>query len=625
MKIFEGKILRINLTTSEILFEDFEKYKKFIGGRGVNQYILFNELPIGITPFDPLNIIAIGAGILAGTNTPGASRLSVDSKNALTDGIGSSNCGGYFAAEMRLSEINNIIIKGKCSKLSYIYINDGNVEIIDANDLKGKLTSETKNILEERHGNVKVLCIGPAGENLVRSACIIVDGARSLSRCGLGAIMGSKNIKAIVVKGSGKIEIFNPEIFEKLVKRIEVKLVNNDFNKRRMKYGVYCYEKPFTREGYYRNISGKLTPDKNIKKLMADEFLKFKKDQRTCSSCPIGCWAIYEFKENDKIVHIEELEGQALLDFGCKLDIADPKSILKAHALCNDLGLDEDNVTGSISWAMECYEKGLLTKNDTNNLDLRWGNYEIVKKLLEDIAFRKGFGNILAEGCKRASKKIGRGTEKYCINVKGQELGECLWGDIPWALGTVVSPRGGTHTRGATISGRIQNLDTNTYKKYFGISSIGKPTDYKNKERLVYFFERLHSFLDCVGICFFISSWRLDLILPEDYAEIFYLVTGMQINKEELLLIGERTFNVEKAFNILHTNWGKKDDMPPKRFIDVLLNGKINIDPKKWRQLLSRYYSIHGWDTDGFPTKKSLDEIGLSNIAKKLGNKIRLS
>jgi len=623
MKIFEGKILRINLSTFDISYKDFNKYKKFIGGRGVNQYILFNELPLGISPFDPSNLLTIGAGILAGTDAPGACRLSVDSKNALTDGIGSGNCGGYFAAEMRFSGINNIILKGRCPNLSYIYINDGDIKIIDAKNLKGKSTSETKKLLEEKHGDVKVLCIGPAGENLVRSSCIIVDGARAVGRCGLGAIMGSKNLKAIAVKGTGKIKVKNPNTFKKIAEKAVKKMNTSDFAKRRLKYGVYCYDEPWDIESPYRNFSGKVPPIENKKRLMPDVFLKYKKGTKGCSSCPIKCWAIYEFEENGEVVHVEALQGDSLLDFGAKLDMPNAKTVLKAHALCNDLGLDVDNASGVIAWAVECYERGLLTKDDTDGLALHWGNSEVVFKLLKNIALRKGFGNILAEGCKKASKKIGRGTEKYCIHMKGQELFECLWLFPSWILGTVVSPRGGTHTRGAIHeSTRLQNIDGTIYKKYFGISSIGKPTDYKDKERLVFFFARLEAFLDCVGVCFFTNSERLDMLLPEDYAKLLSAATGNYIDENEVLRIGERAYNIEKAFNVLHTDWGREDDMPPDLFVNVALDGKYKIDLEKWNKLLNRYYKIHGWNKMGFPTKKTLDKLGLSNLAEKLKKKI---
>ena len=621
MKVFEGKILRIDLSTPEIAYEDFGPYREWIGGRGVNQYILFKELPLSISPFDPSNLLVLGAGILSGTGAPGACRLSIDSKNVLTGGIGSANCGGYFASEMRFAGINHLVIKGRCPSLSYLCIHDDKVDILDARDLQGKLTTETETILKQRHGDVKVLCIGPAGENRVRASCIIADGARAAARCGLGAVMGSKNLKAIVVKGTGSVEAEDPESFKKITESLIRKMEANEFNKKRMKYGVFCYE-PWNIESPYRNFSGEVPPPENKERLMPDLFLEYKTGEKGCFSCPIRCWAIHEFEEDGKLVHVEAFQGNDPQNFGAKLDLPDVRKVLKAHALCNDLGLDVDNASGVIAWAMECYEKGLLTKGDTDGLALHWGDEAVVFQLLSDMAFRRGFGNILAEGCVRASARIGRGTADCCLQVKGQELMECLWLSPSWALGTVVSPRGGTHTRGAAIEARVQGVDRLTCEKYFGISDIGAPADYTNKERLVFFFERLEGFLDCIGMCLFTNSLRLDMLTPEDYARLFSAATGHEIDELELLRIGERTHNLEKAFNILHTSWGRQEDMPPDRFIKVPLDGKYRIDMEKWDELLDRYYALHGWDAQGFPTRKTLDQLGLREIADLLGKKI---
>jgi len=622
MKLFESKILRIDLSNAKISYENFEVYKELIGGRGINRYILFNELPLDVSPFDPSNIFAIGAGLLCGTVAPGAARINIDSISPLTGGVASGSAGGYFGAEMKFAGISNIIITGKCPNMSYIYIKDNNIKILNAKNLRGKCTTETLMYIKKKHGDVKVLNIGPAGENLVKSSCIMVDGSRAVGRCGLGAVMGSKNLKAIAIKGTGTIEVENPEAFQKISDEISKKITNNEWMKHRIEYGVYSYKEPWGIESPYRNFSGKVPPLENKEQLMPDKFFKYKKDSKTCSSCPISCWAIYEFEENGKIIQSGALQGNSLHNFGAKLDMHDAKTVLKAHTLCNELGLDEDNACGVIAWAIDCYQKGLLTEDDTGGIVLQWGDRKTIFKLFKDIAFRKGFGNILAEGCKRASEKIGRGTGKYCINIKGQELWESIWLSRSWAPGTVVSPRGGGHTRGAVIEDRIADLDSSTCEKYFGVPSIGKSKDYQNKERLVFFFERLEAFLDCVGICSFTNSMRLDVVLPEDYAQLFSAATGELIDKDELLHIGERAHNLEKAFNVLHTNWDREDDMPPKQFVDVPLDGKYNIDLYKWNKMLTKYYHLHGWNKRGLPKIDTLVNLGLPDVAEKLKRKI---
>lgn len=374
------------------------------------------------------------------------------------------------------------------------------------------------------------MSVGPAGENLVRSACIVVDGARVAGRCGLGAIFGSKNLKAIVVRGAMEIQVHNLEKLQITITETLEKLKNNEFNKNRMKYGVYCYE-PWDIESPYRNFSGKIPSIDNKKRLSRDIFLKYKVGSKSCSACNIQCWSIYEFEENGKKICVEALQGNDIHNFGAKLDIPDAKSILKLHGICNDLSLDVDNVSGVIAWAMECYEKGILAKEDTDGLDLSWGNLEVVVELLYKIAYRKGFGNLLAEGCKIASKKLKRGSEKYCIHIKGQELFECMWVSPTWALGTAVSPRGGTHTRGVVIEEGLKGASPELYKKYFGISEMGDVTSYENKERLVIFFERLEAFLDSKGICLFTNSLRWIRCCPRIMLNYFLLLDGLLMKK----------------------------------------------------------------------------------------------
>lgn len=623
MEVQEGKILWIDLSSSSFSYESYSNYEKYLGGRGINQYVILKEIPEGTSPFEPRNIIGIGAGILTGTKIPGASRLNVDAISPVTGGIGSGNCGGYFAAELRKAGITNIFISGKSRSLSYLLIENGENRIVKDEKLKGKTTIETTNILKHRHGGAEVLCIGPAGENLVRSACIIASGARAVGRCGLGAVMGSKNLKAVVVKGSKKIEPCDKERLNSIIDRSKEKLLENDFNQKRMKYGVFCYP-PWEVESPYRNFSGEVPPQEKKVNLSPDKFFKMKKSQKSCSACPIGCWGLYEFKYQGEKYHVEALQGNDPNDFGARLDFPDAKSVLVAHKLCNDLGLDVDNISCVIAWTIEIFKKGYLNQEDVDGLELEWGKTQNIFRLIRKIAYRDGIGEILAEGCKRASKRIAEETERFCINVKDQELYESLWVSPSWALGTMVSPRGGTHTRGAVLEERLQSANPADLLNNFGIPYVGKTVDYANKEKLVCYFERLQAFLDSVGICMFTNSLRLDMLQMEDYVRLFNAATGKCFSKGDILLSGERIHNIEKAFNVFHTNWGRTEDIPPDRFFKTALNGQYKLDKSKWSKMLNRYYQMHGWDSDGKPTAQTLDAIGLDEIIEKLGDNIKL-
>jgi len=640
MKVLDGKIVRIDLSKRRVSFEDFKKYRSFWGGRGVNQYILFRELPLGISPFDPSNMLIIGAGILDGTSAPTACRVSIDTKNVLTDGIGSSNVGSNFGPEMRLAGINHIVITGKAKNLVYISIENENVEIKDASHLRQKRISETEKIIKDDVSNdFQVMGIGPAGENLVRSACMVVNRTRVAARCGIGAVMGSKNVKAVAIRGDGTVDAVDPQRFEDIVEECNEKLASTEAFKALRKYGIYFNEAPWIEgpaspyksssgewiEGPqtpYKNFSGDIPSKEEEKRIARGEFFRYKIGEvGCCDACSIKCGAIYGWKEGGKTITINQLQYNSIHNFGYKLGMFDPKLILKAHALTNDLGLDEDNACGSIGWALECYEKGLLTKEDTGGMRLEWGDSETLFELFKRIAYREGFGDLLAEGCKRASKKVGRGTEEYCIHVKGQELFETLWVSPAWALGTIISPRGGTHTRGAIMVEAVKNaLSKEQSEDLFGVFDVGEVASYKNKEKLVFFMEKFESVLDCLGMCFFVHGiHRKGMLMPQDLSNLLSAATGRDMTPRNLLKIGERTTNVEKSFNVLHTDWTRKDDYPPERFVKVPLNRKYSINLDKWEIMLDNYYTFHGWDKKtGWPKKEALERLDLEEIADKL-------
>lgn len=617
--MLDGKVMRVDVSAREVNLEGYEKYAEWIGGQGANQYILFNELPLGISPYDPSNIIAVGTGALVGTSAPGACRTNIDTLNPFTGGIASSNVGGHFARELRFAGINNIVIKGRADQLVYLCIEDERVHIIDAPHLRNKTVSQTAKLLRRELGDLfKFMIIGPAGEHLTRSACIIVDEARAAGRCGIGAVMGSKNIKAIAVRGTGVVEPADAGKFDGVVQECLDKINSSSFATTARRYGVYRQE-PWEIESPYRNFSGEIpSPDKKHK-VMPDAFLPYMVATKTCGSCPMHCWKVYRLLEDGKSLVSEALQINSIHNFAARLDLFDPETILKAHALCNDLGLDEDNASGAIAWAFECYEKELITEKETGGLELRWGNEGAVFELLRNIAYRRGFGDLLAEGCRRASEKL-PGTQDCCIHVKGQELFEILWACPAWALGTVVAARGGTHTRGAVKTERLKDVSASLCQRLFGIRSVGDKASYENKERLVFFFEKLQALSNSLGMCYFVHGLcAVDMLFPEDYARLFSASTGQSIDSDRMMWLGERIFNMEKCFNVLHTKWTRKDDMPPKRFTSQPLDGKFKIDPQAWEEMLDRYYDLHGWDkTTGKPLRKTLDRLDLGVIQGRL-------
>ena len=626
MNVLGGKVLRVDLSLRETSFESYDKYREWIGGQGVNQYILFSELPAGISPYETSNIVAIGTGALVGTSAPGASRTNIDTLNPFTGGIGSSSAGGHFGRELRFAGINNIVIKGRADELVYLCIEDERVSIVNASHLQNKTVSQTAELLQKELGDrFKLMIIGPAGENLARSACVIVDEARAAARCGIGAVMGSKNIKAIAVKGTGVVEPADSVAFDVVVRECIDKVTSSSFAKAMSQYGVY-YREPWEIESPYRNFSGEVPSLDKKQRVLPDEFLPYMIGTKTCGSCPIHCWKVHQVLEEGKTLVSEALQINSIHNFAARLDLFDPKSVLKAHALCNDLGLDEDNASGTIAWAFECYHKGLITKEQTGGLELQWGNEEAVFELLGDIAYRRGFGDLLAEGCRRASEKL-PGTQDCCIHVKGQELFEILWACPAWALGTVVAARGGTHTRGAVKAEMLKDIPEWLCQQLFGIRSVGEKSVYENKERLVTFFEKLQALSNSLGMCYFIHGLcAVDMLLFEDYARLFSAATGQVMDRDRMMWLGERIFNLEKCFNVFHTKWTRENDMPPKRFTSQPLDGRFKIDEQSWGEMLDRYYELHGWHKEtGKPLEETFGRLKLGALQRKLEENDRLS
>jgi len=627
MSVLEGDILRVDLSTGKVEREPYRPHRRWLGGQGLNQHLLFDELQPGTDPLAPANILAIGAGALVGIGAPGSSRTNIDTLSPMTGGIGSANAGGHLARALREAGWYSLILTGRSERLVYLKIDDERVELVDAAHLRGKTVSQAAAVLKEELGpDYRLLLIGPAGENLVRSACIIIDGARSASRCGVGAVMGSKNLKAVAVRGTGKIVPARPEEFKAANQEMIDRLKRHPMVQGLSERGVYNSETfLYGVESPYRNFSGRAIDPEKKARIHPQHFLPLKIESKACGGCPIGCWKVYRTGGSGALQTSEGLHINAIHNFAARLDMFDPETILKAHAWCNDLGLDQDNACGVIAWAFDCFEKGLITTADTGGRELRWGDEEAVFVLMDDIAHRRGLGDLLAEGCKRAAEHF-PGSEELCVQVKGQELFESIWISPAWALGTVVAARGGTHTRGAVLSNRLEEIPAETCRRLFGVDSVGEATAYENKEKLVHYFELLQAVTNSLGVCYFTHGLFLtDMLLPEDFARLYSAASGEEMDGRELMRLGERIFNLEKCFNVLHTSWTRADDRPPELFFNRPLDGRFRLDPEAWEEMLTRYYRLHGWDgSTGLPRPETLTRLELESVRERLAEAGRL-
>jgi len=619
-----GKILRVNLTSKKISTEDTKKYaKRFIGGRAINNSILLNEMNPETKWSDPENMLIFGVGCLVGTLVPGACRVSIDTKNAFNNGKGSANVGGDFGAELKYAGFDHVVITGKAENPVYLWIHDGNAELRDASSVWGKTTYETEEILQEELGDdrIKIASIGPAGENLVRGSCIIIDCCKAAGGSGVGCVMGNKRLKALAVRGHGSIKVAQPERFLKAVDTARKKIKDSLYT---LPWRVSPLELNFDPEADYwdaasdiiRNGQEGYWPVEKKRRLAGKDtgVPKYRKKVTACSSCPIGCMPFNEIEDGK----YKGTKGTGYwvnaLWYSERFDVDDPAASLKFYLLANQLGLDGDMAAVVLSWAFECYEKGLLTKKDTDGLELTWGNEDAMIKMVQKLARREGIGDFLADGVKEASRKLGKGSERFAIHMKGQDSVDPYRVRKGFSLGLSTSPVAGRHLRGAVCS-----------PSFSGPRDVDfQVTEYENQPKAVFWQLQAEEIENITGVCVYLGSFcGAHALEPSDYAELVSSAMGIDLTEEEFMLIGRSSYNLEKAFNTIHTDLDRKDDYPPRRYMEEPVKSGpyagFKCDKDKWDEMLDEFYELHRWDkTTSWQTRECMTELGLEDVAKKL-------
>jgi len=616
---YVGKIARINLTEEKISFEslDLNMASKFIGASGFAIRFLIDEIDPTIDPFSPENKLIIMTGALTGTIIPGANKFAVAAKSPLTMGYGEAHAGGFWGVELKRAGYDGLIIEGRAEKPVYIYIKDNLIEIRNAVNLWGKSTSKTDEIIKDIHKDkgIRVFSIGIGGENLVRYACIVTE-ERIAGRTGMGAVMGSKNLKAIAVRGSGRIGIKNYDRVRMLVKRLYPTIMSYPPSQIRALYGTNGEMPIFYEYGDVPIKNFSLGKWDGIKKISGKAIIeKMLKRHRACFNCPVHCWkeVEVEIEGMGKIV-TKSPEYETATSLGSNLLIDNPEAIVYMSYLCNEYGIDTISTGVTIAWAMEAFEKGALTEEDTGGIELRWGDYNTVIKLIEMIAYRKGFGNILAEGCRLASKLIDKGSEEYAMHVKGVEVPM----HDPRAfkglgLQYATSNRGADHLYGFFV--RIEQgermPDLKIYERVDRFKDEGKGW-------MVAVREDWDEIVDSMGLCKFV------LIYPGHVAGFYSLVTGISKTVRDLLKDGERIFNLKRLFNIA-CGIGRKDDVLPKRFLkEAFSEGGAKGQVVNLDKMLREYYEYRDWDEDGKPSRRKIEELGIFDILSQRYRKLYL-
>jgi aldehyde:ferredoxin oxidoreductase len=615
---YMGTILRINLSTGAITREELadELKRQFIGGRGFGVKMLFDELKPGIDPLSPDNKLIFQCGPLAGTGAQSCSRWIVTTKSPLTGGYFRSCAGGPFGAEVKAAGYDALIVEGKASAPVYIRIDDDRVEIRDASKLSGKLTHETAAAIRSELGDnrIKAAVIGPAGEKLVRFSAI-VDERRTASRGGVGAVMGSKHLKAVAVRGTKHPALADREALMAVVKK-QMERVKTDPRLQGFRHLGTAAAVGFCHElGIYpvRNFQRGVMPEVNGN-LTAAKFDELFQSDAYCKSCPIHCGSIYKVPPGPfSGKPCEGPEYETLYSFGGEIGNSDPALVLEANRLCDDYGVDTMTAGATIGFAMECYEKGILTKNDLDGIELTWGNQAAVMALLKKMVLREGAGDLLAEGSRMAAGKIGKGSEAYAMQVKGLELaGYDPRGLKGLGLNYATAPLGASHCVGQCPQ-ELMGTGPNDRFAFTGKGAMAA----MNQDNVATFETGI--------VCIFPMQFKL--IDLTGLAAMLQAATGIAEFGDEayLKLVGERIWNMERAFNC-REGFTRADDRLPERFLSEMHpEGPLAGQVSELEAMLDEYYEVRGWDkATGRPTRATLERLGLAAAADELARWGRL-
>ena len=511
---------------------------------------------------------------------------------------------------MKRAGYGTLIVHGRSDQPVYLYISNDTIEIRPAAEQWGKTVSKTVESLRKANGKkVSVACIGPAGENRFKGACVMINGTRAAAKCGLGAVMGSKNLKAVVVKGGGRVRFADRKKFAVLCTTLRAKIKKAGSSKTFSNFGT---KGSFKGKNAVSAITYRHFQDGHVKSLEGFDvasFARYEQKQRfSCKGCPVTCRQTFKIDDGPYAgTRGEAIHCNSIQDFGSKLDIPYTPAIIKANLLCNEYGMDIDTTAEIIGWAFECFEKGLISKKDSDGIELTWGNHEALMTLIERIANRQGFGDTLAEGVKGAAKIIGRGTQDLAVTMKGQDLYEDPRVPRGYGLGVALSTRGGGHCSGAPLGEFIVD----------SVDSID-PMTHDGKGEMVAHIEILHSVINSLGVCYFTSKWISSELLDEqDYVDLVNAATGWDMDVAELMRIGERIHTIERLFNARHAGFDRKDDYPVDKFFnEPIKSGPCKgavLDRHEFDAMLDENYAAHGWDEQGLPKIQTLRQLNLDD------------
>ncbi len=616
-KGYVGKILDIDLSSKkvEIIPLEPEEAKKFIGGKGLGAVLLFESMKAGTHPLAPEAQLLFVTGPLTGTYCP-STRTVVIGKSPLSGTYCDSYVGGHFGPELKYAGYDVVSLRGKCDKPSYVLIEDGKVEFRHADHLWGLDTAQTDEVIKKEVGHdIHIATIGPAGERLVKYSLISVDVHRQAARGGLGAVLGSKNLKAIAVKGNGAILIDQPDRFMKIAKKIKSEILSPD------NAGMATLRRIGTGRSTLFSSNQDLYPTRNfqtgtfpeVEKISGETMRKkFWVKDKACFGCPINCSKIGFVRSGKyKGTVVEGIEYETSTLLGANLEISDLGLIAAANELCDRLGLDTLSAGNVIGFVMECFERGIVDEKDLDGLRLEFNNGEAVLEMLRKIAFREGIGDLMSRGVREVARAFGKGTEKFAMEVKGLEFpGWEVRSSPGMGLAYATAERGADHERAFPIAYEVRGTrtpDGRTLDRY-GVEGKAFVTKYD---------QDMNAFFYSVALC----DMVIGAVGQGRCVDLLNAATGWEMDSEEVPVVGERIWNMVRLFNVREGFSRKEDALPERIFRDPLTTGVAagkTIDRQDFEKMLDEYYEIRGWDGNGIPIQEKCQELGLDSYYRRL-------
>jgi len=629
---YNGQVLHVNLTEGTTWVEKHNRtwYRTHMGGRNVALYYLLKELPVDADPLGPENVLVFAPSVITGAPVPGTSRFTVAAKSPLTGGFGEAQSGGWWGPELKFAGFDALVIHGRAPEPVYLWIHDGEAEIRDARHLWGTLTGETLQQIREEHNDkrVRVVGIGPAGENLVRYACVIDQARHAAGRCGIGAVMGSKNLKAVACRGAKRIDIADMDYVKSFARSFAERMPKNADTNQLHQFGT---------SNYYANANtGGALPTRNWNQaqfegahncdhqVMAQLLTT---DHDACYACPVRCKQVVK---SESPYHIDPTYGgpefETMTAFSAICGCDNVYAMCKAHELCNANGLDTISTGATIAWAMECFDKGLLSAEDTGGFTTGFGDHEGMLRCIEMIVKREGFGDLLANGSAHAAMVIGRDTDRLSMSVKGQEFAmHEPRSKMGLGYHFALSPTGADHLQAEHDGAFDPNLTGYTHKadapSFFMeqtyplgvLEPVPSLSAGEDKARLFFYLQHHFSFMDILDLCVFTTA-PVRITTFDEITRIVQAVTGWNVSFWEIMKAGERGTTMARCFNIKH-GFTADDDRLPERMFTPAHKGPQDgsfIPRDAFYDGVRLYYEMNGWDREtGIPTDGKLVELDL--------------